>query len=278
MASHPRSGTHLLIDFFRRQFADCAAWKYPLERLDRLYLSLDALSDPRHAPGDRKALSILRRCRRPLLKTHALPDFSLFPFESHTAPLPRSLVESLRTRASFFYIFRDGRKVLCSYHALTGGNTTIGQFMRQEISGVNRVQAWVDHVSRWMDVDGVTPVKMESLIREAGRVLDKLEKVLGQPSLRNEPLLPPRATSVWASRRDRLLARCPSSTAILPKRRVETSDWRNAFTADDRKFFFDHGGEMLSKLGYEVSDRWAIDEPREIDQTAPAVLQHLESA
>src|SRR4051794_27731921 len=38
VASHPRSGTHLLIDLLRRQFPACASWKYPLERMDRLYL------------------------------------------------------------------------------------------------------------------------------------------------------------------------------------------------------------------------------------------------
>lgn len=41
IASHRRSGTHLLIDLFRRQFRECRSWKLPGERNDRLYVNLD---------------------------------------------------------------------------------------------------------------------------------------------------------------------------------------------------------------------------------------------
>ena len=44
VASHPRSGTHLLMDTLRRQFKACRSWKWPGERLDRLYCSVDELN------------------------------------------------------------------------------------------------------------------------------------------------------------------------------------------------------------------------------------------
>ncbi len=43
IATHKRSGTHLTIDTFRRQFLECNSWKYPGEPLDRLYLSLESV-------------------------------------------------------------------------------------------------------------------------------------------------------------------------------------------------------------------------------------------
>lgn len=261
VASHPRSGTHLLIDMFRRQFANCAAWKYPLERLDRLYLSLDVLADPRIAPPHVKAAAILGRCRRPLLKTHAFPDYALFPFESHQGQIDPRLADAIRQRATKFYIYRDGRKVMCSYHALEGSRLSLGEFMRQQVGGQNRVQAWTNHVARWRNEPGVTFLKMETLIRQPGPTLSQLEEVLGESAGRRQPLLPPRAKSVWTGRRDRLIAMRPESTAILPKQTAGPSSWSEAFTAADRQFFHEHGGDMLIQLGYEPTDAWVSSQP-----------------
>ncbi len=56
VASHMRSGTHLMIDLLRRQFADCGSWKWPGERNDMLYLPLDALTQPTAAWNESRAL------------------------------------------------------------------------------------------------------------------------------------------------------------------------------------------------------------------------------
>jgi len=39
--SHPRSGTHLTIDFLRRQFEECQSYKYPFESQSHLYLPIE---------------------------------------------------------------------------------------------------------------------------------------------------------------------------------------------------------------------------------------------
>jgi len=71
VASHPRSGTHLLIDTLRRQFAKCRSWKWPGERLDRLYCNIDELNGTRELLHEKKAVDILRRVERPIVKTHS---------------------------------------------------------------------------------------------------------------------------------------------------------------------------------------------------------------
>ncbi|MEL7088470.1 MAG: hypothetical protein AAGL98_08540, partial [Planctomycetota bacterium] len=44
--SHERSGTHLNIDLFRKQFEECGVWKWPGQALSRLYLSLESIDNP----------------------------------------------------------------------------------------------------------------------------------------------------------------------------------------------------------------------------------------
>src|SRR4051794_28399866 len=44
VVSHPRSGTHLMMDALRLNFRECRAWKRPGEPLERLYLNLDSLT------------------------------------------------------------------------------------------------------------------------------------------------------------------------------------------------------------------------------------------
>lgn len=77
VASHPRSGTHLTMDLLRKQFPVCATYKFPTQSLDQLYLALEALSaPPRESISEARALKILKKSQRPIIKTHACPTFS----------------------------------------------------------------------------------------------------------------------------------------------------------------------------------------------------------
>ena len=82
LATHRRSGTHLTLDLLRRHFPPCRARKWPLEGLDSLYLNLERLIDPRQRISEQRALDILGRAPRPIVKTHGLPDF--LPWQNHT--------------------------------------------------------------------------------------------------------------------------------------------------------------------------------------------------
>mgnify|MGYP006308750097 FL=1 len=71
VASHPRSGTHLVMDLMRRQFPSLSNWRCFGLPLDRLYLNLERLgaTERRIDPG--LAARIVNRPRRALMKIHS---------------------------------------------------------------------------------------------------------------------------------------------------------------------------------------------------------------
>lgn len=116
IASHRRSGTHLAIDLFRRQFRECRSWKFPGEPNDRLYVNLNAVLD-RKVPVS-VACKILRRTAKPLLKTHRMPS-------SNNSDTPQSFTQTELSRlfenTDIIYVYRDGRDVMTSYHQYRKG-------------------------------------------------------------------------------------------------------------------------------------------------------------
>ncbi|MFN8543935.1 MAG: sulfotransferase domain-containing protein [Candidatus Binatia bacterium] len=262
VASHPRSGTHLVIDTLRRQFAECRSWKLPGEPHDRLYLDLDALTRVDGAMPTTTARRILGRARRPLLKTHCLPGFRAWTATAAQRDLAVEWAQWLDARATVLYVHRDGRDVMCSYHLLLksvseAARCPVGEFMRQQANGTSRARAWAEHVRRWLEQPQVHVLRFDDLTKDTRRVLTTLGSLVGATPLYREPLLPPQFRSVWESRRARLLSVHPDSTAILSKYRHGALErWRDAFTPADREFFHAEAGEMLIRLGYETSDAW----------------------
>jgi hypothetical protein len=275
IASHPRSGTHLMIDLFRRQFAECRSWKFPGEKLNRLYLSVEALfeSGARAPISEAKAISILRRVPRPLAKTHlVLPETEGGPV-TRAGQLGRHWIEWLRQRERIVYVYRDGRDVMCSYHFFAKIDPTarcpIGQFIRQTDGGVSRVRAWADHLRRWLREPGVVAVRFEDVRAEPRAALERLADELGLTPLYREPLLPRPLGGVWESRLMRLGGVRPQSTAIvsnLKGHRLER--WREVFTRQDCEFFDEEAGELLLDLGYETSREWVTAQPASSSGTA----------
>lgn len=260
VASHPRSGTHLLIDFLRRQFPACASWKYPLERLDRLYLNLDPLLWPRPPISEAKAVAVLRRPPgRPIVKTHAFPDYRT-PGFGVEGVFPPAVADALRRNATTLYVYRDGRCAISSYRAFAAPDMPMSEFLRQPEpgTGLSRPAARARHLTDWLDTPGVVPVRMEDLTRRPGDVLATLERALGMRAAWREPLLPPQLNNIWQSRLARLTGVTPPSTAILT--RAPRPDWRSEFSPADRAFFHAHCGGTLQRLGYEPDDRWVRGE------------------
>ena len=257
VASHPRSGTHLVLDTLRRQFEVCRSWKWPGERLDRLYCNIDEL------PGDgllddATARRILRRTERPLLKTHAWPGYQRAFLESHDGGLGRNWVEWLDDRAIIIYVYRDGRDVLCSYQLFrrsfdSGVRGPIGDFLRGTEAGTNRVRRWADHVRAWRKQSNVHLVRFEALLDNPAPVIRRLGKAIGEAPAGRRPLLPKPFSSIWESRWARLFGVRPESTAII---NGEKKDWERTFTAADRAYFRKQDGNLLVELGYESSGQW----------------------
>ena len=265
VASHPRSGTHLLMDTLRRQFEACRSWKWTGERLDRLYCNIDEL------PGDglldeSTARRILQRTQRPLVKTHAWPGYQEAFLDTHFGGLDREWVDWLDETATTFYVYRDGRDVLCSYQLFRQGydpsaRCSIGEFLRQTEDGMNRVQRWAEHVGAWQERSDVHFIQFEALLDDPVPVLQSIGELIGERPRRKEPFLPQPFQSIWESRRARLFSMRPESTAII---NGERQDWETEFSGEDRAFFHRQAGELLIELGYEESGDWG----KRIDETS----------
>lgn len=254
VASHPRSGTHLLIDTLRRQFDACRSWKWPGERLDRLYCNVDEL------PGDglleeATARRILQRTERPLVKTHSWPGYQRAFLGSHDGGLDAAWVDGLDEHATVFYVYRDGRDVLCSYQLFRQGfdpdaGGSIGAFLRGTEDGTNRVRRWAEHVQAWRARSDVHLVQFETLLNNPESVIRRIGTVIEEEPALAQPLLPEPFSSIWDSRRARLFGIRPESTAII---NGESRDWEEHFTPQDRTFFHEQAGDLLIDLGYESS-------------------------
>jgi hypothetical protein len=258
VASHPRSGTHLLLDLLRRQFPACRSWKWPGERLDRLYCNIDELAGRDGILDERTAHRILSRTERPLVKTHAFPGFRTGFLDRHTGEIDASWLEWIQDRATLLYVYRDGRDVLCSYQLFRQSfdpqaQTTIGKFLRQNDNGHNRVRRWADHVRSWMNQPEAEAIRFEAVLTDPAAVLHRLGEILDQDPEMQEPLLPEPFDSIWESRWARLTGVRPESTAII---NGASKDWETSFTPDDRSFFHDQAGDLLLELGYESSPEW----------------------
>jgi len=258
IATHRRSGTHLLIDFIRRQFRDCQSWKLPGENTNRLYLPMGGLA--RGRLSKKLARRIISRPQRPILKTHSLPSFDLQQggYEA--------LVQWAHDRGKIVYCLRDCRAVLASLYAYMQSydekaRVKPGEFLRQTEplpefkspahSGMSRPAQWAHHVRAWLTQPDVLVARYEDVLANPSAMLDGLSKHLGMRALRVEPLLPPRfSRSLWARTVRRLQFR-PSSTAIISPRAagVERS-WRTLFSQDDLAYIWQEAGDVLAGRGY----------------------------
>jgi hypothetical protein len=253
IASHPRSGTHLLLDALRMNFPECAPNKRRGEALHRLYINLDTVERIDVAT----AIRVAGRSRCPLFKTHAMSNFRHTSLQAHACIEDSEAAAWFKKNATFLYSYRDGREALCSTQNMMRSyapeaRVCFSRFIRQFEHGLPRPALWSRHVRGWMRNACVYCVAMEELLRFPEEVLkgigDHLQ--LGRPARWR---LPSRPINIQ-QRLSRLFSRRPASTAILSTR--PDSGWRSVFQEEDRHFFARHAGSLLVKLGYEESSDW----------------------
>ena len=253
IASHPRSGTHLTIDFLRKQFQEASSWKYWGERLDHLYLPLEALTTSNKGISIRLAEKIMRRSQRPLIKTHADPNLNQLALQH------LQLQKWIQEKAHKIYVIRDGRAVMCSYHLYMQSfapkaRCPFSEFIRQEINNKSRVKVWANHVRDWLSQEDIFILKFEELINHPSQVAEKLGHYLSLSPLYSQPLLPKAPQSVWHGRWTRMTHRRPESTAILGYYNGQkTQKWQEAFTQDSLSFFHQESDDLLVELGYNTN-------------------------
>ncbi|HEX4151762.1 MAG TPA: sulfotransferase domain-containing protein [Steroidobacteraceae bacterium] len=259
VASHPRSGTHLLIDSLRLNCPECQSYKWLGERQDRLYLNVDHVggTPPLAAGAVRR---IMLRPTRPIIKTHAWPGFQRTMFQGDDTRHPAVFFDWLERSAAQLYIYRDGREVMRSLHTFMRdfdptAHVSLGEFIRQEVHGMSRPRAWAEHVRQWSLRPDVYCVRMESLVRMpaltiaqvAERLRLRLASTISQPAQTRSP----RGSLI-----QRLTQVRPQSTAILAHARARIPPWQEQLTRDDMKFLRDETGDLLVKLKYEQSSEW----------------------
>jgi hypothetical protein len=260
VASHPRSGTHLTIDALRRHFPACNAWKLPGERLDRVYVSIDAVLSGELRES--AAASTLLRAARPIFKSHAYPDFRRSADQrclDHSNPWWLTLA---RSQSDLVYAVRDGRAVVCSYHLYMKGITSaadcsLADFLRQRVDGKTRIAVWAEHVREWLETPKVIVIRFEDLTRNPEETILSLGHSLGLESRTVSPLLPEIRPHTFRARVQGRLRMRPDSTAVPGRPQGHSLDkWREAFTKADRELFHKEAGDVLLRLGYERSDQW----------------------
>lgn len=252
IASHPRSGTHLTIDLLRRQFRSCSSWKNWGESHDHLYLTLEAITDQQKGISIEKALNILSRAKRPLIKTHADPQLSHLTLEYPEIQL------WIKNHTDKIYVIRDGRSVLCSLHLFMQSfepetRCPLSSFIRQKINQYSRVKIWANHVQAWLNEPNVILLKFENLIQDPDLVINLLSERLNLHSQYVYPLLPKSPRSIWEGRWNRLTKNRPESTAIIGYYKGQkTLNWKRDLTTEDLDFFKQEAGDLFNKLGYEL--------------------------
>ena len=264
IASHPRSGTHLLMDTFRLQFSECRSWKWPGESLGRLYMNIDSLFDAA-GPGltEAQALRILRRSRRPLIKTHSLPGLANWPRAQQLREPPARWLEWFTRSTDVCYVVRDGRSVMSSYHQYVRGfdasaGRSIGEFLREQRGDLSRLAAWSQHVRRWTSRPGVVVVRFEDLVARPEEVITSLAESFAltlRPGVARR--VARRSRNRLEGRLSRLLSTRPESSAVLgAEGGAKPQPWRESFTREDRAYFAREAGDLLIQHGYEESDAW----------------------
>ncbi|OZV69232.1 sulfotransferase domain-containing protein [Winogradskyella aurantia] len=255
--SHPRSGTHLLIDLLRRQYKECAIKKTWDRGLDDLYFSIEGLLDAKADIDkiEKKGLRVLASCEAPLVKYHCYSEGLLkikFPDWMHYLSKCKSI-----------YIYRNLYDVLCSTYIYmqsfenAGKGVSLSAFIRQPFANSpNRVHFWLNEVQHQRSRTSNLMLSYEDIIDNTESVLDQLDVFLSLKSIRYVPLLPPKTYNKWKIRWQRLFSSYPNNTAILASHNGITKlNSDTAFSKQDLNFINDMAGSTLTDLGYPIKNK-----------------------
>ena len=266
VASHPRSGTHLMIDVIRRHFQPCRGWKWPGEPFERLFVDVDWLGLPRwQGPSVGEQVSdtfpsvlirVLRRSPRCLLKTHFSEGPSAWWSSSNADPYRQIFLDWLQPRATLIYVHRPGRSVLVSHFVQQiqredSRHLRFSDWLRMEDTfGRSRPSAWVSHVQNWANRPQVACTFMaEDVISDVDQSVTSLAESLGLDPDR-QPKLPKAWRSLTARRFGRLLTVCPASTAQLGHhRKARKPDWASLASEADEHFFTSEVADAKKRWG-----------------------------
>ncbi|OMP31775.1 sulfotransferase domain-containing protein [Mangrovimonas sp. DI 80] len=254
VTSHPRSGTHLCIDFLRRHYKECTIPNTFDRGLDDLYFSIEGLLDTKTdiQKVEKKGVRVLNSCSSPLVKYHGYSERVLrekYPFWM-----------DYLSKGKMIYIYRNIYEVLCSKYIYMqtfendGKGVGLSTFIRQPFAGATtRVDFWVREVNRFLLDRNVLTLSYESIISKPAEVLNLLDEFLEMESSRNEPLLPPKTNHRLKLHWQRFFYRYPDNTAILASHKgVHKLNPNSAFSKEDLIFINGIASETLKLLNYPI--------------------------
>lgn len=249
VASFRRSGTHLTLDALRRNFPQCRGWKFPGEGLDRLYVNLDAVDDKAHHDylSSSRAMGILKRTKRPLLKTHNIESF-------------RKLTDiAVYQDYDVIYVARHPFAVLRSLHRYCAGldpetPANISDFLRgYSIDGLRPPEAWDRHVRAFYS-SSFQPftLQYENLVNSPEQALKSVADHFGLETGDICGIVPRPHASIRRSRLSRILHVSPEATTVLPRSPSASSALQSNLSAADRAFVISECSTAMEVCGYSL--------------------------
>ncbi|MFW5652726.1 MAG: sulfotransferase domain-containing protein [Planctomycetota bacterium] len=153
--SHPRSGTHLMIDGLRHFFRETKLRQKFNQPVHDLYINLDRLDDdhPYAASPEIFQRKFEQSPQRIIVKSHC-------GVEIDQVGLPyRDFASCVFSHADLVYVVRDVRPVLASYMALRplkfpDSPTDLQTFLRTELDAdMPPAAGWANHIRGWLERD-----------------------------------------------------------------------------------------------------------------------------
>ncbi len=261
IASHPRSGTHLVIDLLRRQFSCTRNWRWWGLPLDHLYLNLERLGSSNRSFSDALARQIVNRPQRALMKTHFEADFSGSWVAEESLPLDQTWLD-LVAQSKIIYVVRHPLDVMCSYHQFLSAidpdvaGMPLMTFMESThwTGETDRLGWWVQHVTGWEALSGVTVLRYEDIVKRTVDALSEISEDIGETSIDRKPRLPPKITSITRTRMDRLFSLSPKSTGIVANRAsFPAVKWQDVLEDAQKEKIETRLAPMLDRFGYSLS-------------------------
>lgn len=244
VCSFGRSGTHLMIDIVRLQFAAFAVWKWPGERTSALYTSLEELV--RRARPQDTLRRIGRHAQRPIIKSHDWP--TALPEVEHAAP---EFAAWLRARASVIFVMRDPTVAISKLWSASGRqNVASGDGLNRQLDDFVAEQAtrWCEHVEAIGRLPRALTVRFEALLGDPMTEIERVAAFIGEVPRYAAPLIIPPVRNRLELGLSRLSTR-PLSSHILPRwsvRRRHELDW-----SPKRRALLDAiAGELMRSAGY----------------------------
>jgi len=167
----------------------------------------------------------------------------------------------IQEKGVHFYIYRDGRDVMCSYKHWRKGfdpqaRVSMSEFLRTKIDGYTPPEYWAFHVTRSLSNPGIIPVAYEELVSKPKEIIDRAAEAINQPPRYKQPFLPERIEFNKMRRIFRRVSIRPKNTIIDGRHNGRPpGKWADLFSESDCDYFHEKAGDVLISLGYVEESR-----------------------